>query len=151
MGALMDLSAATATLFEWVSARVDVQASAVVRVVAELLVVTLAIVSAWLIRRATVASTDAWLARLERRFRPARVMASLRPLVAPAICWGLIVIASRSAWVFGETAPLLGVAANLVALWIVIRATSALVRDPLLSRLIASAAWIVAALNILGL
>ncbi len=46
---------------------------------------------------------------------------------------------------------LLTVTASLLTAWVVIRVASSFVKDPLWSRAIATTAWIVAALNILGL
>jgi potassium efflux system protein len=40
---------------------------------------------------------------------------------------------------------------SLTGLWIVIRASALLLRDPLLARAVATIAWVVAALDIIGL
>jgi small-conductance mechanosensitive channel len=51
----------------------------------------------------------------------------------------------------GAEYRLIGIAASLTGLWIVIRASALLLRDPLLARAVAAIAWIIAALDILGL
>jgi small-conductance mechanosensitive channel len=117
----------------------------------QLAIALLAFLLAKGIRRLTRAVTDRLVERLDPRLRPARLMAALRPLVVPLLWWGLLALATRSAGLFGLATTALGSAATLVALWIVIRATSVLVRDPVLARSIAAAAWVIAALDILGL
>jgi small-conductance mechanosensitive channel len=51
----------------------------------------------------------------------------------------------------GGDVRLIGIAASLTALWIVLRASARLMRDAFLARVVATFAWIVAALDILGL
>ena len=52
---------------------------------------------------------------------------------------------------FGFDLNLVGIAASLVALWIVLRISTLLLRDEALARMVATGAWIVAALDITGL
>jgi small-conductance mechanosensitive channel len=106
---------------------------------------------AWGIRLATHGLTDRLFARLEP-YLPARDrLRGLRRLVWLAYAWLLLVVAERVAARFGAALPLVGIAATLAALWIVLRASSLLFRDALLARLVAIAAWIIAALDITGL
>jgi hypothetical protein len=65
--------------------------------------------------------------------------------------WLLLVIADAVAKHLGAPAPLVGVAATLTGLWIVLRASTLFLHDALLARVVAMAAWIIAALTILGL
>jgi small-conductance mechanosensitive channel len=95
--------------------------------------------------------TDRLVERLDPRLRPPRVMAALRPLVTIALWWLLVLLATRVAWLFGEGANVLRIASSLLLAWIVIHATSSLVRDPFVARLVATITWIIAALDILGL
>ncbi len=69
------------------------------------------------------------------------------PLVWLALQWIAIAVADANAWRHG----LLTVTASLLTAWVVIRIASSFVRDPILSRSIATVAWIIAALNLLGL
>ena len=65
--------------------------------------------------------------------------------------WLLLVMVDLIAEGFGVELRLVGIAATLTALWIVLRASTLLFQDALLARIVAAAAWIVAALDILGL
>ena len=65
--------------------------------------------------------------------------------------WLLLVAVDLAAEGFGVELRLVGMAATLTALWIVLRASTLLFQDALLARIVAAAAWIVAALDILGL
>lgn len=140
-------------LHAWITTRVgvDLSQAALLAGALQISVVVLTLLLAVVARRLTVDMSDRLMERIDLRFRPPRVMLALRPLVLPALWWILLVIATRGALVFSYSNRLLGIAATLVALWIVIHATSVLVRDPLLSRFIATTAWTIAALDILGL
>jgi small-conductance mechanosensitive channel len=59
----------------------------------------------------------------------------------------VLLIAAANGWPH----RLMTIAASLQTAWVIIRLTSGLLRNPLASRLVASAAWAIAALNILGL
>jgi small-conductance mechanosensitive channel len=149
----MDAARTWERLRAWIDERVDLEASgeALAQGAVEAAIVALALLLAQLLRTLSAPTTDRWLERLDPRLRPHRVMRALRPLVLPAIWWLLLVVAARVGWMFKLAAPVVGAAATLVALWIAIRATSVLVRDPLLSRLIATVAFLVAALDMFGL
>jgi small-conductance mechanosensitive channel len=73
------------------------------------------------------------------------------PFVLPVLWlilqWLAEVIAAGAGW----SHHLITITASLLTAWIVIRLTSSLVRDPVLSRFIAVFAWTIAALNIVGL
>jgi small-conductance mechanosensitive channel len=106
---------------------------------------------AWGIRLATVALTDRLAERIDRYLHAGRLTDELRGLVMLAYAWLLLVVAKRAAARFGFDFELVGVAATLVALWIVLRISTLLLRDALLARLVAVAAWTIAALDITGL
>ncbi|MCJ7557848.1 MAG: mechanosensitive ion channel [Gammaproteobacteria bacterium] len=61
--------------------------------------------------------------------------------------WLVLVIAAAASLPFRVTE----IIASLLSAWVIIRLVSQMVRDPLLSRMIAWVAWSVAALNIVGL
>jgi small-conductance mechanosensitive channel len=98
------------------------------------------------IARATVARPDGWWGR-----RGGWVGDRLVPLIAPAAwgagLWVAVAVAQRLAWPH----DMARVAANLLAAWLAIRLAADLVPHPALARLVAAAAWAVAALNILHL
>jgi small-conductance mechanosensitive channel len=100
--------------------------------------------------------------RLERRLgqislprlhegRALELLQSYRALLLPGtwllLLWLIEWIAVYSDW----PSQVLRLVVSLLAAWVVIRLTSGFVRDPFWARVIASAAWVVAALNILGL
>ena len=89
---------------------------------------------------------ESWLARY-RDF----LLAELVPLITPALwasgLWVAITVAQRLSWPHDVAR----VAANLLMAWLVIRLVADLVPSRALARLIALAAWSLAALNILQL
>jgi small-conductance mechanosensitive channel len=102
----------------------------------------------WLLRNRMRAAVE----RIAGRYlRSEWVRAELQPLAVLVCAWLLLVAAGLVAESFGVELRLVGVAATLTALWIVLRASTLLFHDALLARIVAAAAWIVAALDILGL
>ena len=107
---------------------------------------------AWGIRAATRAQTDRLVDRLVARFpRLEWLRRELHRLAGVAYAWVLLVVADGLAARFDIGLPLLGIAATLAALWIVLRGSTLVFGDALLARLVAWAAWLVAALQITGL
>ncbi len=106
---------------------------------------------AWGLRLATCALTDRLFERVEPYLFGATRLTVLRKLVPVAYAWLLLLIVEGAAPWFGVRLPVLGSAATLAALWIVLRGTTLLLRDAALARLVAIVAWIVAALDITGL
>jgi small-conductance mechanosensitive channel len=103
---------------------------------------------AWGIRVATRQAGD----RLIDRFTHLdRVRPELHRLATFGCAWLLLVIVERVAAGFGLDATLIRIAATLTALWIVLRASALLFGDAFLARLVAAAAWVIAALDITGL
>jgi small-conductance mechanosensitive channel len=106
----------------------------------------------WIILLVTRSLTDRLFARVGPYLHVGdRRLDGLRPLVPLAYAWLLLVVAERTAPWFGLAAPILGIAATLAALWIVLRATTLMFRDAPLARLVAMAAWVFAALDITGM
>ncbi|HEX4506617.1 MAG TPA: mechanosensitive ion channel domain-containing protein [Alphaproteobacteria bacterium] len=91
--------------------------------------------------------------RLERmRFGPAHQLLLALLRVVPWLILLLLVWAGRLAFhEAGRHARLLHLAENLALAWVVIRFTSGLVRNHRIATAIAIAAWLLAALNIVGL
>jgi small-conductance mechanosensitive channel len=103
---------------------------------------------AWGVRVVTRAATD----RLaERYLRSAWITLELARLATLAYAWLLLLIVERSGDRLGLDLKLVGIAATLTALWIVLRGSTLLFRDAMMARLVAVAAWTVAALDITGL
>jgi small-conductance mechanosensitive channel len=129
---------------------------AVSREVLEALIFQLvAIIAAFLLALGFRAATRSWSERLAQRiaaqFRSLRVPAELHGLVMFCYAWLLLAIAERGIAEFGGEHRLVGIAASLTGLWIVLRASALLLRDALLARAVAAVAWVVFALDILGL
>ncbi|HEX2151421.1 MAG TPA: mechanosensitive ion channel domain-containing protein [Stellaceae bacterium] len=102
----------------------------------------------WLLRGRTRAAVD----RITGRFlRSEWIRAEIQGLAVLVCAWLLLVAAGLVAEGFGVELRLVGVAATLTALWIVLRASTLLFHDALLARIVAMVAWVVAALDILGL
>lgn len=111
-----------------------------------------------------VAGTLAWLlarplarklAQLQDRHADYPVIKTIWQVVSeilfPAIWLVLQWTASAIANAAGQRVGLLTVTSSLLAAWIIIRIASMVVRDPFWRRTIATIAWIIAALNILGM
>jgi small-conductance mechanosensitive channel len=106
---------------------------------------------AWAIRAATRAWTNRLVDRATIQFRRARIAGELQRLLTFCYAWLLLVTAEGVGARLGSDVRLIGIAASLTALWIVLRVSARLMRDALLARVVATVAWIVAALDILGL
>jgi small-conductance mechanosensitive channel len=138
---------------EWLGRLRDLAASPAVL---EILVLQLACIigaflSAWAVRAATRSWTDGLVERITMRYRVLRVPAGLRGLAVFCYAWLILVFTEETVAQLGGDYRLIGIAASLTGLWIVIRASALLVRDPLLARAVAAIAWIIAALDIMGL
>jgi len=106
---------------------------------------------AWGIRAATRSWTDHLVEQIATRYRTLRLPAELRGLPICCYGWLLLIFLEQCVAQLGGDYRLIGIAASLTGLWIVIRASALLLRDPLLARAVAAIAWIVAALDIMGL
>jgi small-conductance mechanosensitive channel len=96
-----------------------------------------------------------WVERLGDRLRTQRPTAETRDglwqLAIFCIAWLMLLITERAGRHLGIDVTLIGVAASLTGLWVVLRGSSLLLQDALLARAVATTAWIVVALDILGL
>ena len=107
--------------------------------------------AAWAIRAATREWTDGLVHRLTTRYRGFRLPAGLRGLAIFCYAWLFLVFAEQAVAQLGGDYRLIGIGASLTGLWIVIRASALLLRDPALARAVAAIAWLIAALDIIGL
>lgn len=106
---------------------------------------------AWAIRAATRPSTNRLVERATTLLHVPQIAGELRRLLIFCYAWLLLVIAENVDARVGGDVWLLGVAASLTALWIVLRVSARLMRDVFLARIVATVAWVIAALDILGL
>src|SRR5216683_3543282 len=77
------------------------------------------------------------------RSRWLRIPAELSGLVVFCYAWLVLASAARGIAQLGAEHRLIGIAASLTGLWIVLRASSLLLRDVLLARAVATIAWVV--------
>ena len=106
---------------------------------------------AWGIRLATCPLTARLGEQVEQYSRWTWLTSPLSRLGTLIYAWLLLVIAKRIGHRFGLDLELVGIAASLTAVWVVLSASAALLRDALLARLVAVIAWIIAAVDITGL
>lgn len=116
----------------------------------QLAVIIAAFLLAWSFRAATRSWSDRLAQRIAAQFRSLRIPAELHGLVMFCYAWQVFAIAARGIAELGGERRLVGIAASLTGLWIVLRASALLLRDALLARAVASVAWVVFALDILG-
>jgi small-conductance mechanosensitive channel len=138
---------------DWLGRLRDLAASpaALEALVLQLACIIASFLSAWAIRAATRSSTDRLVERVTIRYRVLRLPPGLRGLAIFCYAWLILVFTEEAVAQLGGDYRLIGIAASLTGLWIVIRASALLLRDPLLARAVAAIAWIVAALDIMGL
>ena len=137
---------------DWLGRLRDLAASPAVleALLLQLACIIASFLSAWAIRAATRSWTDRLLERITMRYRALRLPAGLRGLAVFCYAWLILVFTEEAVAQFGDY-RLIGIAASLTGLWIVIRASALLLRDPLMARAVAAIAWIIAALDIMGL
>lgn len=117
----------------------------------QLVVVVAMFLLAWAIRAATRRWSDRLLDYIATQLHLPRIASELQGLLIFCYAWLLLVTAGSVGERLAVNVRLIGVAASLTALWIVLRASARLMRDAFLARAVATVAWIVAALEILGL
>jgi small-conductance mechanosensitive channel len=117
----------------------------------QLVCILAAFLSAWGIRAGTRPWTDSLVERVTARYPALRIPAAPPGLATFCYAWFLLIFAEQAIAQLGGEYRLIGIAASLTGLWIVIRASALLLRDPLLARAVAAIAWVVAALDIMGL
>ena len=117
----------------------------------QLAIIIAAFLLAWGFRAATRSWSDRLAQRVAAQFRSLRIPAELSGVVVFCYAWLVLASAARGIAQLGGEHRLIGIAASLTGLWIVLRASSLLLRDVLLARAVATIAWVVFALDILGL
>ena len=117
----------------------------------QLACILVAFLLAWGIRAATRSWTDRLAELAVARNRALRLPIGLRGLATFCYAWIVLLFTRYGVAQLGGEHRLIGIAATLTGLWIAIRASALLLRDPLLARLVATIAWVVAALDIMGL
>jgi len=117
----------------------------------QLACILVAFLLAWGIRAATRSWTDRLAELAFARNRALRLPIGLRGLATFCYAWIVLLFTRYGVAQLGGEHRLIGIAATLTGLWIAIRASALLLRDPLLARLVATIAWVVAALDIMGL
>lgn len=117
----------------------------------QLLVVLVAFAVAWGVRAATRSWAARFAGHIGTRYPALRIPEGLLRLTTFFYAWLLLVLTGNIIGQLGGQHRLIGIAASLTGLWIVIRASALLLRNASLARAVATLAWIVAALNITGL
>ena len=117
----------------------------------QLAVIIAAFLLAWGFRAATRSWSDRLVQRITAQFHWLRIPAELRGLVLFCYAWLVLASVGRGIAQLGAEHRLIGIAASLTGLWIVLRASALMLRDALLARAVATIAWVVFALDILGL
>ena len=117
----------------------------------ELGVIVIAALFAWLLA-IPLGRLFTQLQQRHTEFRVVRTLWQVSAIVAfPALWLVLQWLAIYTAEALELRRGLLGITASLLAAWIVIRIAASFVKDPLWSRVIATIAWVLASLNIVGL
>jgi len=117
----------------------------------QLAVIVALIVLAWGMRAITRRWTEQLVLAVERRFPNWRLAAVIHRYMPLIYVWLLLAIAAHigAGWQSGWR--LVQITADLAALWLVLRVSTALLRDALVARIIATVACVVFALDLLGL
>jgi small-conductance mechanosensitive channel len=136
---------------DWLNAHADLDRAALTAAAVQLALIVLGLLAAIALRRATGARATALVERVDPRLRYPRLLSVIQSLALPLLWWVTIISAIFALNVAGYPATLAHIAASLLLAWIVIRATTTLVRDAALSHTIAVIVWFLAAVDILGL
>jgi small-conductance mechanosensitive channel len=105
----------------------------------------------WVIRLLTRGWTQHLIATIQRRF-PGWGFAIALHRDAPLVyAWLLLAVAVRAAANFNYDWRLVQIATDIAALWLVLRVSTLVLRDALMGRIVATVAWAIFALNLLGL
>jgi small-conductance mechanosensitive channel len=136
---------------DWLNAHADLTRAALIAAAVQLGLIALGLFAAILLRRATGARATALAERVDPRLRHPQLLSVTQSLALPLLWWATIIIAIFALNVAGYPATLAHIAASLLLAWVVIRASTALVRDAALSHAIAVIVWFLVAIDILGL
>jgi small-conductance mechanosensitive channel len=105
----------------------------------------------WAIRLLTRPWTQHLAATIQRRFPSSRFAVAIHRDAPLLYAWLLLEIANRVGTGFGYDWRLVQIAADIAALWLVLRLSTLVLRDALMGRVIATVAWAIFALDLLGL
>ncbi len=119
--------------------------------VVQLALIAIIYIAAWGLRSIARPWAERFTARLKMQWPAAELPQGLRRLAVFCVAWLMLVIAERAGRHLSVDVPLVGVAASLTGLWVVLRASSLLLRDALVARAVAMIAWTIVALDILRL
>src|SRR6266852_3694989 len=108
----------------------------------QLAVIVAAFLLAWGFRAATRSWSDRLAQRIIAQFRWLRIPAELSGLVVFCYAWLVLASAARGIAQLGAEHRLIGIAASLTGLWIVLRASSLLLRDVFFLIMVATASCI---------
>jgi small-conductance mechanosensitive channel len=136
---------------DWLNTHADLTRAAIVAAAVQLALIAAGLLVAILLRRLTRARAASLVERVDDRLRNPRLISATQSLALPLLWWATIILAVFALNVAGYPSNLAHIAASLLLAWIVIRATTALVRDAALSHTIAVIVWFLAAIDILGL
>lgn len=117
----------------------------------QLAVVAGMLLAAWGLRAITRPWTSLLAGKVRRRFPTSRMVPVLLLHLPLFYCWLLLAVAARVGAQWDGGWPLVGIVADLIVLWLVLRVSTELLRDALVARLIATVACLVVALDLLGL
>ncbi len=117
----------------------------------QLVVIAALLPLAWGMRAATRRWTELLALAVERRFPNWRVAAVIHRDVPLVYAWLLLAVAARLGAEWQGGWRLVQIVADLAVLWLVLRVSTALLRDALVARAIATVACIVFALDLVGL
>ncbi|MGH7092834.1 MAG: mechanosensitive ion channel family protein [Stellaceae bacterium] len=105
----------------------------------------------WAVRVLTRPWSQHLLAAIAHRFPHWRMVTGLDRCVWLLYAWLLLAIAVRTGAALGRIWHIVQIASDVAALWLVLRATTLLLRDAVIGRLIATVAWLIFALDLLDL
>jgi small-conductance mechanosensitive channel len=119
----------------------------------QLLLIAVLAAIAWFGGRALEPPIEQWVRRRDTTLRRMRLYALVLRRIRPIlfVLLALVAVATLRQTIPQGRSHLVLIAANLVAVWIVVSITSRFIRNRLVARIVAIGAWLIAALNILNL
>jgi len=117
----------------------------------QLAAIVVALGACWLIRLVTRPWTRSLVETIERRFPGWSFTVAIHRDAPLVYAWLVLAIANRVAAGFGYDWRLVQIAADIAALWLVLRISTLVLRDALMGRIVATVAWAIFALDLLGL
>jgi len=121
------------------------------RLAAQLAAIAAMLALCWAIRLVTRPWTRHLVETLQRRYPNLRLVPALHRDAPLVYAWLLLAVAARAAAGFGQDWRLVQIAADIAALWLVLRLSTLVLRDALMGRVVATVAWAIFALDLLGL